>query len=243
MFTDSANKIITNVSAIKEFITANENLVPTIDPVFVIKDKQSVEKFENEVKEKGLSTYYKMSNNLEDIENATKSITSVKTFATTFLIITLIIGGIVLAVINMINIRERKYEIGVLRTIGMKKFKLALQFMLELLIVCLVGLGIGAGVGAYASVPVANNLLASEINNNKEENNNIKGNFGMRDFEKDFDFGVAKVNEVDSINAVVDIKVLGELLGLGILLTLVSSLASMVAISRFSPLNILKERS
>ncbi|MCR4581865.1 MAG: ABC transporter permease [Bacilli bacterium] len=243
MFTNSANKIITNVNAIKEILTNNENLTPNIDPVFIIKDKESVEKFEAEVKEKGLSDYYKVSNNLEDIENATKSITNVKVFATTFLIITLVIGGVVLAVINMINIRERKYEIGVLRTIGMKKYKLALQFMLELLIVCLVSLGIGAGVGAYASVPVANNLLASEIKNNTEENDNIKGNFGIRDFEKDFDFGVAKVDEVDNINAVVDIKVLGELLGLGILLTLVSSLASMIAISRFSPLNILKERS
>ena len=243
MFTDSANKIITNVNAIKEMLTANENLTPNIDPVFIIKDKDSVEKFEAEVKEKGLSDYYKVSNNLEDIENATKSITNVKVFATTFLIITLVIGGVVLAVINMINIRERKYEIGVLRTIGMKKHKLAIQFMLELLMVCLVGLGIGAAVGSVASVPVANNLLASEIKNNTEENNNIKDNFGIRDFDRNFDFGVDKVDEVDNINAVVDMKVLGQLLGLGILLTLVSSLASMVAISRFSPLNILKERS
>ena len=243
MYTDSANKIITNVNAIKEMVEKNEKLVPNIYPVFTIKDKESISKFEEEVKTKGLSEYYKVSNNLEEIENATKSITNVKVFATTFLIITLIIGGIVLAVINMINIRERKYEIGVLRTIGMKKWKLSLQFMLELLIVCLVALGIGATVGSYASVPVANNLLASEIKNNTEEKNNIKGNFGMPEMNGDFNFGVAKVDEVDNINAVVDAKVLGELLGLGILLTLVSSLASMIAISRFSPLNILKERS
>ena len=63
---------------------------------------------------------------------------------------------------------------------------------------------------------------------------NDKGNFN--------DFGIAKVNEVDSIDAVVDFKVLGQLLGIGVLLTLVSSLASMIAIARFSPLQILKER-
>jgi putative ABC transport system permease protein len=243
MYTDSANKIITNVNAIKEMVEKNDKLVPNIDPVFTIKDKESASKFEEQVKEKGLSEYYKVSNNLEEIENATKSVTNVKVFATTFLIITLIIGGIVLAVINMINIRERKYEIGVLRTIGMKKWKLSLQFMLELLMVCLVSLAIGAAVGSYSSVPVANNLLESEIKNNTEENNNIKGNFGMPNMDGDFNFGVAKVDQVDNIDAVVDAKVLGELLGLGILLTLVSSLASMIAISRFSPLNILKERS
>ena len=56
-------------------------------------------------------------------KNVTESVDNVKIFATTFLIITLIIGGVVLVVINMINIRERRYEIGVLRTVGMKKSK------------------------------------------------------------------------------------------------------------------------
>ena len=56
-------------------------------------------------------------------------------------------------------------------------------------------------------------------------------------------FGIARVNQIDSINAVVDFKVLMELLGIGVLLTLIGSLASMIAISRFSPLSILKERS
>ena len=59
---------------------------------------------------------------------------------------------------------------------------------------------------------------------------------------RNMDFGVANVSEVKSIDAVVDFKVLSEMLGIGIILTLVSSLASMIAIARFSPLQILKER-
>ena len=68
------------------------------------------------------------------------------------------------------------------------------------------------------------------------------GNF--KNFKPDDkSFGVAEVNKIDTINAVVDFKVLIELLGIGILLTLIGSLGSMIAISRFSPLTILKERS
>ena len=48
---------------------------------------------------------------------------------------------------------------------------------------------------------------------------------------------------IDSIEAVVDYIVVLQLLGIGILLTLVSSIASMISIQRFSPLRILKERS
>ena len=55
--------------------------------------------------------------------------------------------------------------------------------------------------------------------------------------------GNNKIQEIDTINAVVDITVIAQLLGIGIILTLVSSLASMISIQRFSPLTILKERS
>ena len=276
MFSNSANEIITNITFVKKILAGNENLKPTITPTFIIKDVDSVDKFSDEVKEKGLSEYYTITSNVSDIESATESVDNVKIFATTFLIITLIIGGVVLVVINMINIRERRYEIGVLRTVGMKKSKLSLQFMSELLIVAMASLVIGAGIGACLSVPVSNKLLANEISNASSKYEDIGKNFGRGGFNpgespdnikstdeesdatesnneeteakketkdfKDFNFGIAKVSEVDSINAVVDFKVLAELLGIGILLTLLSSCASMIAIARFSPLQILKER-
>lgn len=44
-------------------------------------------------------------------------------------------------------------------------------------------------------------------------------------------------------NAVVDMSVLGELLGIGLLLTLLSSASAMISIANFRPLTILKERS
>ena len=266
MFSNSANEIITNISFVKKILAGNEDLTPTITPTFIIKDVESVDKFSEEVKEKGLSEYYTITSNVEDIESATESVDNVKIFATTFLIITLIIGGVVLVVINMINIRERRYEIGVLRTVGMKKSKLSLQFMSELLVVAMFSLVIGAGIGACLSVPVSNKLLANEISNASNNYEDISKNFGFGGFNpgempnggatsnkegktnektqdfKNFNFGIAKVNEVDSINAVVDFKVLGELLGIGVMLTILSSLASMIAIARFSPLQILKER-
>ena len=258
MFTNSANKIITNVNFIKTMVEADSKLEATITPTYILRGEDVIDSFKAEVSEKGLNEYYEVSTNADELNEATESVKNVKTFATTFLIITLIIGGVVLAVINMINIRERKYEIGVLRTIGMKKVKLSFQFMTELLIVAFVSLMLGALVGSYASVPVANKLLANEISNQTTQVNNISKNFGQLpqmnkessdssesnnkpDF-KNMNFGVAKVNQVDTIDAVVDYKVLLQLLGIGILLTLISSLASMIAIARFSPLTILKER-
>ncbi len=245
MFTSSANTIITNSHTVSEVLAIDSELVATITPTFILSSKDVVENFANEVKEKGLSNYYTVTDNLEDVNSATESIKNVKTFAITFLVITIIIGIVVLFVINMINIRERRYEIGVLRTIGMKKVTVITKFLIELLIVSFVSLVIGAGIGSITSVDVANKLLENEISNSETHTDMINENFGKN--KDKFDFrrtnGSVNVEKIDKIDAIVDFKVVFELLGIGLLITIISSIASCVAIARFSPLTILKERS
>lgn len=242
MYSQSANKIIIGSGVIDLLLQDDSTLVTNITPSFIIENKEAVDSFIEEVRQKGLNEYYTINTNLEELETATKSIKNVKTFATTFLIITLIISGIVLFVINMINIRERKYEIGVFRTIGVSKFKLTVQFVLELLIVSIITLMIGAVCGGYLSKPIGNLLLQNEIEDSKVEEQEISDNFGKGQMDMKFNANT-KVQEIDTIDAVVDTYVVTELLGIGIVLTLISSLASMISIIKFSPLTILKERS
>lgn len=247
MFANSVNTIITNTNFIQKVSADDEDLSVETSPTFTLTSSKVVDKFESELREKGLDDNLSVETNLDQVENSTKTISNVKTFSITFLIITLVIGTIVLFVINMINIRERKYEIGVLRTIGMKKTKVAQQFLYELLIVAFTSLILGAGVGATLSVPVSNHLLQSEISSSKQETENIANNFGhgpekKQDRQNKFQ-GVANVETFKSIDAVVDFKVLIELLGIGLVITLISCTSSIISIQRFSPLTILKERS
>ena len=251
MYSGSANTIIVGSGLIELLVADDSELVTNITPSFILNGEEAISAFETEVREKGLNEYYQINTNLDELQNATKSIENVKTFATTFLLITLIISSLVLFVINMINIRERKYEIGVFRTIGMSKFKLTIQFIVELLLVAGIALIIGAVVGGFLARPVGNMLLENEIQNTQNEQQQITENFGkggrpdmpgMPEMPMQFD-NVNKVETIDSIEAVVDYTVILQLLGIGILLTLMSSLASMISIQRFSPLTILKERS
>ena len=245
MFANSANTIITSSNFISKMSETNQDLAVTTSPTFILTSSDIVDKFSSELTSKGLNENLTVQTNLDQVENATSTISNVKTFAVTFLIITLIIGAVVLLIINMINIRERKYEIGVLRTIGMKKSKVCLQFVLELLIVAFASLLLGALTGAMVSVPVSNSLLKNEITASQESSNNIQENFGHggnKQNEIKFN-GVANVEAFDSINATVDMKVLLELLGIGLSLTLISSLSAILSIEKFSPLTILKERS
>ncbi len=253
MFSNSANTLVTNASTVTNITTSNTEINATIYPTFIIDSYDNVEKLQNEFYEKGLDENFILQTNEELALSGVASIQNINSFATTFLVITLIIGGIVLFVINMINIRERKYEIGVLRTIGISKFKLTMQFVLELVIVAVTSLILGAGIGALSSKGVSNSLLENEINSSNARTEEIGKNFGGENMNGGMPThgnredvrgkGMPVVEAYDSIDAVVDIKVLLELLGIGLSLVLVSSIASMVSIERFSPLTILKERS
>lgn len=248
MFSNSANTIITNTSSIVSIVNANENLSGSVSPVFILNSYDDVENLQNEMYEKGLSTSFVLQTNEEEASASVSSISNVSSFSTTFLIVTLIIGVVVLLVINMINIRERKYEIGVFRTIGVSKLKLTTQFITELLIVAIISLLIGAGCGSLMAKPIGNSLLASEVEMSEQTNDKIAGNFGQKemnnkDNKMDKIGGFVNVQAYDSIDAVVDIKVLVQLLGIGLALVLISSLTAMISIQRFSPLTILKERS
>ena len=245
MFSNSVNNIITNTTAVSNILALDDELSGRVNPTFVLTSSDDIDAYEAELTKKGMSEYYKLSTNLDTVSKETESVSNLSSFATTFLIITLVIGSIVLFVINMINVRERKYEIGVLRTIGMKKKFVIMQFAFELLIVSLFGLVIGAGIGSLISVPTANKLLEKEITASKEETKSIQNNFGgMGNGQGRMNgIGVSNIEYVSKINAVVDFTVLTELLAIGLTLTIISSLAATISISRFSPLTILKERS
>ena len=249
-FSNSANTLITNADCLVSITDSNDSVKGSVEATFIIDDYDNAYKIQDEFYEKGLDSNYIVETNEELATSGLSSIKNVKSFSTTFLIITLLIGGTVLFIINMINIRERKYEIGVLRTIGISKVKLTIQFVSELLMVGFVSLILGALVGACMSKSVSNSLLSSEINSSLESNLKVKNNFGGPggfDFKGGNPFekskGTPNVQAYDSIDAVVNVQVLVELLGIGLTLILLSSLSSMISIQRFSPLTILKERS
>ncbi len=78
--------------------------------------------------------------------------------------------------------------------------------------------------------------LLNKKNSNNKVNDNF-GNHGKQDFKPN-----QSIVKVDSIKAVVDIKVITSMLYSLIILTITSSLVAIVSINRFKPLTILKER-
>ena len=79
MYLPSVNKIITGSGVIDLLVQEDSTLVTNITPSFILESKEVVEAFAEEVKQKGLGDYYTINTNIEELENATKSIENVKT--------------------------------------------------------------------------------------------------------------------------------------------------------------------
>ena len=89
----------------------------------------------------------------------------------------LAIGGVILVVLNIFNVRERKYEIGVLTAMGMRKGKVATQFMVEIFAITMIAVIIGVGIGGVCAVPVTNVLLENQVEASKQEAEQVEQNF------------------------------------------------------------------
>ena len=147
--------------------------------VYSFADTAAYEAFQADARAMGLSEDYTVtSTDVEAYEQSLLPLQNLSKFAAWFLLVVLLIGGVILIVFHIFNIRERKYEIGVLTAIGMRKSRVALQFLTELFTVTFVFLLLGTAIGGAASVPVTNALLASQISAQETQQSNQQQNFG-----------------------------------------------------------------
>lgn len=261
---DPANNIYMNYSAFSKLIKASEKadnkttdsdrnktsaaLKENLAFTYTFADVDNYNKFAKDVYKLGLSDDYKVSSSdLQAYENSLTPLNTLSSTAMWFFLIVLCVGGIILITLNIFNLRERKYEVGVLTAIGMKKAKVAMQFVTEILVVTFIALIIGTSIGSAVSVPVTNTLLANQISSGQSSDDKVKENFG---FNKDnggppSDFGKnsAAVKYVDSVSSATNLFVILELALVGLFLTLIASLAALISIMRYEPLKILSNRS
>ena len=195
MQSDPANNIYMSYEALAAMVEASESIASTstnqfgmeisnaisgdVSGTYVFNTVEDYEAFSEDVYEAGLSEDFQVTSS--DVQAFEQSLVPLETLSTTagyFLIVILAIGALVLIVLNMFSIRERKYEVGVLTAIGMKKRKVACQFLTEILIVSLCAVVVGGVAGSIASVPVADALLANQISSQQTMESGMEANFG-----------------------------------------------------------------
>ena len=231
-------------------------LIGSLNTTYVFADTDAYHQFEEDVRTLGLDESYIVSSaDLTSYENSLTPLNTLSTMAGWFLIVILLIGAVILIVLNIFNTRERKYEIGVLTAMGMKKGKVAMQFITETFVVTMIAVMIGVGVGAVSAVPVTNALLENQVAAQQEQAESVTENFGRgqsgmmggnfgggnKAFSNLFG-GTPETNYVTEISSAMNFTVVLQMLGIAILLVLVSGMVSVMFVMRYEPLKILANR-
>ena len=113
--------------------------------------------------------YMNDSSKAEDFVDTTEydamasSIERVGSFATTILIIVIVAAIVIVALIVTLNVRERRYEMGVLMSLGATKKNILGQIAAELIIVGTVGFALASITGGFLAKTMGQSILDSQI--------------------------------------------------------------------------------
>ncbi|MDR3036915.1 MAG: ABC transporter permease [Coriobacteriales bacterium] len=161
-YTNRRNEILTTFETIQATYAEGYSGID-ISATFYLKSPDMLEGFASELYAKGLDTAFNVATDTASYNAVIGPVENLKNIAFIFVIVVLMIGGAIVALLASLAVRERKYEVGVLRAMGMKRATVGVGLWAELLIVTGLCLVVGLGVGTLASGPVSDVMLKSQI--------------------------------------------------------------------------------
>jgi len=212
----------------------------SVTAAYYLKKPSYLDDFEKELRAKGLDDMFDVNVDTETYNAVVGPVEGMRSASAAFMTVTLSLGAVIIIVLSSIAVRERKYEIGVLRAMGMKKSKVALGLWSEMIFIAVFCLIIGVGAGAAAAQPISDNLLSKQILN-AQKMKDLGGGF----FSKEIG-GASKTvddNPIEKIDVSLGAGVVLEIAAISLLLASAAGFVSIIRITRYEPLKILMERS
>lgn len=257
------NNIYTNLT------TANtmKGETDTLDSaIYTLSNPKNIDAFVKEIKSDIDTDSYSVTSSDEIYEQMLSPLNNISSIAQNIVILVAVAGTVILTLIIILSIRERRYEIGVLMSLGENRLKIIGPFFTELLMVTVVSLAIASFAGNFVGNALGNQLLSSSTSteqttqnagpgaggpgqdtkssdSNADTNSNQKqfapGNGGGRGMGNMVAMATSSSQEIDDL----DIKLTGtdvaKLGGIALLISFVSTILASIGIIRMKPKDIL----
>ena len=168
-----------------------------------------------------------------------KSFDSLDKIINMVLIGAIIAGIIILSLVLAFWIQGRVHETGILLSIGVSKFNIISQYIIELLLISVLAFG-----GSYFSSKVISQNIGNTIVSqaSKQAVQDVKSGFGGFSLGNDVNSSLA-TRTVDEIDVKVDVEELIYVYVIGTVIIILSVMASSVSIIRLKPKEILSKMS
>ncbi|SCA84296.1 hypothetical protein BGLY_0473 [Bacillus glycinifermentans] len=241
-FLNPYNKIYTPYTAASAL--KGDNYKNAIDEaVYNMDDASNIDSFIAAAKKTGIDLdTFTLDANDQLYQQMVGPIENVASFSKNVVYLVTIAGAVILGLIVMMSIRERKYEMGVLMAIGEKRWKLIGQFLTEILMIASIAVALSALTGNFIAGQIGNQLLAQQLEQSSDTQtasgmtgpgSGMPGGGGL------FGQSPAQAEAIDQLNIQVSVGDLMALGGIGLLIAVFATLLPSISVLRFHPKTIL----
>jgi putative ABC transport system permease protein len=200
---------------------------PVFNAVVTVASLNELSKVTSEI-ERTLGPRASVVSYVSDAEQAVSDLDGVKSIALDSLIGAVGAAVVILFLVMVLVVRERKREIGILKAIGAPNGKIMAQFTTEALTFTLLGLAVGLIAGIIAASPVTSSLVS---------HSGVSSDTGARGL---FGEGSPVLTHLTNISAQAGWPVIGEGLAAAVLVAALASAAAAWMISRVRPADVLR---
>ncbi|WP_088815296.1 MULTISPECIES: ABC transporter permease [Listeria] len=222
----------------------------TVDSaVYTMDDAANISSFEKQAKQVDSIDWdtFKLDANDALYQQMIGPINNVASFSKNVVYIVTIAGALILALLVMMQVRERKYEMGVLLAIGENRMKLVGQFFVEILTVALISFML-AGFSSHYVAQIAGNQLLSQQNETAQTTTEQNGNRGPSGgpgggmMSGGFSSLTQNTEEIKELDIQVTLADMLKMGGIGVGIAFISVLLPAAAILRMNPKTILTKQ-
>ena len=223
--TDQGNDTVVTSLPVLERLTGQTGQVFTA--VVTVASLDELSKVTSEI-ERVLGPRASVVSYVSDAEQAVSDLDGVQAIALDSLVGAVGAAVVILFLVMVLVVRERKREIGVLKAIGAPNGSIVAQFTTEAVTFTLLGLAVGLIAGIIAASPVTSSLVS---HSGVSQDTGARGLFGAWN---------PVLTHLTDINAQVGWPVIGEGLAAAVLVAVLASAAAAWMISRVRPAGVLR---
>lgn len=204
----------------------------TIDDVYYnLKDPLLVDEFIEEAN-KTLTkddSLYKFDAHTKEYEQMVGPIEKMSSFSSIMVKVIIFAGAIILLLLILLSIKERKTEVGILLALGEGKKNIILQLLVEIALLAIVSFTFSTFLIQTSGQQISNSVLSSQISKDKGSKDS---NFDIEDYEGEVN---NDIKPIDKISISLSKKIITKSALIGLSLVVFSTLVPGIIISRLDP--------
>ena len=202
------------------------------EPIYVLKMPEDVDKFKVQIAPL-IPKYYEISTSFDKYESLAGPIQSMESMAKIVLAVAICANVLIVALVIVLFLRDRKHELGIYLSLGERKTKVMGQILLEVVAIALVAITLAVFTGSRLANK-ASDVIITSVRTEKEAEA-VQYDSPMERYQSNV--SMDDVNKAYSIQFTFAYVVMFYVVGLGIVL--VSSIIPLIFILRLNPKKIM----